>query len=155
MWASLERRISDAENKVSNLQHDYQRDLTQLLGEVREVTHRVNGGLSNSVGEVKVDNVKIKLEISELYHTLDKAVLEMKSSMRESTDLTKLMVSNFEEHKLTPVEKELDLMKKTIIYGLVGAVIVFLGQKGINIAWDKVFADKPRITASAPAQGKR
>jgi len=146
--ASLDRRLTDLDFKLVNLQRDYQRDYTQLEHAITEVTNRVNNGLSPSVNQVRKENSDNKLSISDLAHVLDKTVSEMKSIVRESADLTKLMITNFEQHKLKPVEEEVGLMKKTFIYGLVGAVIVVLGQKGINVVWDKITkADKPGVVS--------
>lgn len=149
-WASLERRLSELENKSNNFERDWNRESAQLDQRISEITNRVNMGLSPSVQKAIQDTADGKLMISELRHGIDKSIIEMKSLVRETTDLTKLMVSNFDEHKLKPVANEVGLIKKTFVYGLVGAVIVFLGQKGINLAWDKIFkSDSPAATESA------
>ncbi len=147
-WSSLERRISDVEGKLSQTQRDYQRDVTQLTHEVKEITNRVNHGLSNSVNDVKIDNVNIKLAHSELRHDLEKSIHEMRGFVNTSTDLTKLMVNNFADKDLKPVKEEISYMKKTFIYGLVGALIVFVGQKAIGVVWERIF-DHDRITTTA------
>jgi hypothetical protein len=138
-WLALERRVSDIDAKVANLQRDYQRDYTELARDIRENTGRVNNGLSPSIQKALQDNSDNKLSIASLGNVVEKAVIEMKSIVRETTDLTKLMLSNFEQNKLKPVESEVDLIKKTFVYGLIGMMIVFAGQKGINFVWDKFF----------------
>lgn len=88
---------------------------------------------------------------------------EMRNMVRESSEHTRLMVENFDKHRLTtainsfdehrltpalrdfdenqlkPVIKQMDLITKTFVYGLVGMMIVFIGQKGINLIWDGFF----------------
>lgn len=160
-WASLERRLSDLASSTAQLQRDYQRDVTQLTHEVKEITNRVNLGLSNSVHNVEVDNVKIKLAQSEQSAAFDKSLAQMAEKVREYTELTQLLVKNseknadlklgnFEKDQLAPVKDEVGLMKRTFIYGLAGAVIVFLGQKVINIGWDAVIKPRPTVIAPAP-----
>ncbi len=143
-WMTLERRLSDLESKHSQLQRDYQRDVTEFSHEVKEITNRVNFGLSNSVHAVEKDNIAIKLAQSEQSHAFDKSLGEMRAVVREHTDLTKLMVNNFDTLKLQPVQDDVSMIKKTFIYGLVGALVVFIGQKGLNILWERVF-DRPAL----------
>jgi len=146
---SLDRRVSEHDSKLAGLQREYERETTQLRQEIKEVTNRVNMGLSPSVQSVIRENAQSQLLIKDLERTLDKAINEMRSVVRESAELTKLMVSNFDEHKLGPVKEEVGLMKKTLIYGLVGALLCFAGQKGINILWDRVF-EKRTVAPAAP-----
>lgn len=146
-WITLDRRLSDLESKHAQLQRDYQRDVTELSHDVKGITNRVNMGLSNSVHAVEKDNIAIKLAQSEQSHGFDKSIGEMRAVVREHTDLTKLMVNNFDTLKLKPVQDDVSMIKKTFIYGLVGALVVFLGQKGMNLLWDRVM-DKPAIVTT-------
>ncbi len=72
---------------------------------------------------------------------------EMKDMVRETTEHTRSMIENFDKYKLVPVTEEVGLIKKTFIYGLVGVMIVFVGQKGINILWDKIFLHDVPVTS--------
>jgi seryl-tRNA synthetase len=142
---SLDRRVSDHDNKLSLAQRDY----TELSHEIKELMNRINNGISPSVNEVRKENAAITLSIAELSHKLELSTMDMKSVVRESADHTRLMIQNFDEHKLRPVETEVAFMKKTFIYGVVGALIVVLGQAGINVIW-KRFAgpEKTAITTA-------
>ena len=64
-----------------------------------------------------------------------------------------MKVQNFEEQVITPIRAEVGFMKKTFVYGVLGAVIVVLGQKVINSVWDKVFS-KDEIKQSSIADLK-
>ncbi len=145
--ASLDRRVSEHDSQLSSSQRDY----TELTHEIKELMNRINNGVSPSVNEVRKENSEIKLSIADLSHKLDINTIEMKTTVRESAELTRTMLHNFEKAKLEPVEKEVGMMKKTFIYGLVGAVIVFMGQKGINLVWEKVFRVEDKMTIVAPA----
>lgn len=146
-WVSLERRVSDLDNKMSIIQRDYQRDVDRLSQENAKVSERVNMGLSPSVNKAIQDTAHSELLISQLTNALEKTASEMRKIVTDTADLTKLMLRNFEENKLKPVEAEVGFMKKTFIYGIVGALMVFIGQKALNLAWDKVF--KPGIVVVA------
>jgi len=150
-WIALERRVSDMDTRLSNLQRDYQRDYTDLSRDIKENTGRVNNGLSPSIQKALQDNSDIKLTISDLKNTVEKTVGEMRSIVRESTDLTKLMIANFEQHKLKPVEDEVGFMKKTFVYGVVGMVIVFFGQMGLKAVFDRLFHDSSGAVAAPHA----
>jgi chromosome segregation ATPase len=145
--ASLDRRITDHDAKLTGTQRDY----TELTHEIKELLNRINNGVSPSVNEVRKENSQIKLDIADLSHKLDITTMEMKQTVRETADLTRTMLANFEKAKLEPVEREVGFMKKTFIYGVVGALIVFVGQKGLNAMWDRVFMPEKHISAPAPA----
>ena len=133
--ASLDRRVSEHDAKLSNSQRDY----TELTHEIKELMNRINNGVSPSVNEVRKENSEIKLQISELNHSLEINMRDMKQVVRESADHTRLMVENFEKARLAPLEHDMSFIKKTFVYGLIGALIVFLGQKGMSLVWDRVF----------------
>lgn len=133
--SSLDRRVADHDKKIADTQRDY----TELSHSIQELLNRLNNGLSPSVQSVLKENAEIKLSISELSHELKLSTLEMKGVVRETAEHTRLMIKNFDDHKLIPVANEVGFIKKTFIYGLVGALIVFLGQKGMSVLWDKVF----------------
>lgn len=133
--SSLDRRVSDHDKKINDAQRDY----TELRHSIQELLNRLNNGLSPSVQSVLKENSEIKLSISDLSHELKMSTIEMKGVVRETAEHTRLMIKNFDEHKLIPVANEVGFIKKTFIYGLVGALIVFLGQKGMNVVWEKVF----------------
>ena len=135
LMASLDRRVGDHDKKISDVQRDY----TEMSHEIKELLNRINNGVSPSVNEVRKENSEIKLAIANLSHQMKLDQMDMKAMVRETTDHTRLMVKNFDEHKLDPAVKEMGFIKKTFIYGLVGALIVFLGQKGMSVMWDKVF----------------
>jgi hypothetical protein len=156
--ASLDRRITDHDNKIAGNQKDH----TELVHEIKELMNRINNGVSPSVNAVRKENSEIKLQLADLSHKMDISLIEMKSMVRESAELSRSMVTNFEKAKLEPLEKSVDdklkpvredihFMKKTFIYGLVGAVIVFGGQKVIEFTWDRVFrAPVPASVKSEP-----
>ncbi len=150
-WVSLDRRLSDLDTKVANLIRDYQRDIDKLTQENKQVTERVNMGLSPSVQKAIQDTAKAELLISQLSNSLEKTAGEMKGIVTDTASLTNKMIANFQEFKLKPVEDEVGFMKKTFIYGIVGAVIVFIGQKSMNLVWDKVFKPDEAIVAVQPA----
>lgn len=133
--ASLDRRITDHDNKISTAQRDH----TELVQEIKQLMERINQGVSPSVNAVRQENSEIKLTLSDLSHKMDMNMMEMKSTVRESADLTRTMLNNFENSHVEPLEKEVGFMKKTFIYGIVGAVLVFIGDKAINAVWDRVF----------------
>lgn len=141
--ASLDRRLSDNDSKISGIQRDH----TELSHEIKQLMERINLGLSPSVNAVRQENAEIKLALADLSHKMDISQIEMKTMVRESTELTRSMLNNFEKAKVEPLDKEVGFMKKTFIYGLVGAVIVFIGQKGLNVLWERVFERIP-ITAT-------
>lgn len=148
--ASLDRRVTGHDAKFAEVQRDY----SEVTHEVKEVLNRINGGLSPSINKVKDDNGEIKISLKDLSHHMDISMMEMRNLVRESTEHTRLMVDNanknhaatlegFEKDKLAPVAAEVGMIKKTFIYGLVGAVIVFLGQRGMNAMWDRIFTKEP------------
>lgn len=130
--ASLDRRITDHDNKISNGQRDY----TEMTHEIKELLNRINNGVSPSVNLVRQENSEIKLSLADLSHKMDINTIEMKTTVRESAELTRNMLKNFEESKLAPIEKEVGYIKKTFIYGLVGMFVVFIGTKALNATWD-------------------
>jgi seryl-tRNA synthetase len=140
--ASLDRRVSEHDTKISNGQRDY----TELAHEIKELMNRINNGVSPSLNEVRKENSEIKLSIADLSHKLELSTIDMKAVVRESADHTRLMIKNFDDHKLAPIEKEIGFMKKTFIYGLVGALFVFIGQKGINVAYEKIFKSDATVS---------
>lgn len=133
--ASLDRRITDHDSKLASNQRDY----TELTHEIKELMNRINNGVSPSVNEVRKENSEIKLSIAELSHKLELSMIDMKGVVRESAEHTRAMIDNFDKYRLNPTEREVGFMKKTFVYGVVGALIVFLGQKGFAVVWDKVF----------------
>ena len=141
--ASIDRRVTDHDNKLAMTQRDY----TELSHEIKELMNRINNGISPSVNEVRKENAAITLSIAELSHELKLTTMDVRSVVRESAEHTRLMIQNFEEHKLKPIESEVGFMKKTFIYGVVGAIIVVLGQLGINTIIKKFFSsEKPALT---------
>lgn len=139
--ASLDRRLSENDVKIVGIQRDY----SEITQQVKQVLDRINGGLSPSVNEVRKENAEIKLGLKDIAHKIDMDMIEMKSMVRESAEHTRLMVDNFDKHRLAPVVQDVSFIKKTFIYGLVGALIVFLGQKGMSAIWDRVFEKRPAI----------
>lgn len=131
---SLDRRISEHDGKITSVQ----RDFTEVSHEVKEVLNRINGGLSPSVNEVRKENAEIRLTLKDLGYKIDSDLKDMKGIVRESAEHTRLMIENFEKHRLSPVANDVDFIKKTFIYGLVGALVVFLGQKGMSLIWAKI-----------------
>ncbi len=144
--SSLDRRVSEHDGKFSIVQ----RDFAEVSHEVKEVLNRINGGLSPSVNEVRKENSEIKLSLKDLAHKIDLDMIDMRNMVKESTEHTRLMIDNFERFRLKPVADDVNFIKKTFIYGLVGALIVFLGQKGMNVLWDRVFVGP--ATVATPHQ---
>lgn len=136
--SSLDRRVSEHDSILADTQRDY----TELTHEIKELMNRINNGVSPSVNEVRKENSEIKLSISDLSHKLDLSMIDMKSVVRESAEHTRLMIENFDSNKLIPLSTDVSFIKKTFIYGLVGALIVFIGQKGMSSIWDRIFTDK-------------
>ena len=145
--ASLDRRIADHDAKLSSSQRDY----TELTHEIKELLNRINNGVSPSVNAVRQENSDIKLSLSDLSHKMDINTIEMKTTVRESAELTRSMLNNFEKSKLEPVEKEVGFMKKTFVYGLVGGLLVFAAQRGLNLVWDRIF--RPQVQAASSQDG--
>ncbi len=114
--------------------------------EIKQVLERINQGLSPSVNAVRQENTEIKLSLQKLEHTFEMDMKDMKGMVRESTELVRSMLDNFHTSKVEPVATRLGFIEKTFVYGLVGAVIVFLGQKGINEIYDRVFLKRIAIT---------
>lgn len=141
--ASLDRRISDNDAKYSVMQ----RDQTELSHAIKQLLERINQGLSPSVNAVRQENSEIKLALADLTHKMEISQIEMKTMVRESTELTRTMLSNFEKAEVKPMKDEIGFIKKTFIYGLVGALIVFIGEKGLNMLWGRVF-EHTSITAT-------
>ena len=141
---SLDRRVSDQEEKISDTRRDY----TELSHEIKELLNRINNGVSPSVNEVRKENSEIRLAIANLSHQIEIEKIEMKTVVRESAEHTRLMIENFDASKLSPVIREVGHIKKTFINGIVGAVIVAIGAKGINIIWDKVFIKETQMTST-------
>ncbi len=144
--ASLDRRITDHDNKISSASRDH----TELTHEIKQLMDRINNGVSPSLNKVRDANEEIKLSLKELSHQFDLDRREMKDMVRESTEHTRLMVENFDKHRLAPVERDNSFMKKTFIYGLVGALIVFTGQKAMSVLWEKVFEKRVIAQVNAP-----
>lgn len=141
---ALDRRVSDHDIRLTEVKRDY----TEVTHSIQELLNRVNNGLSPSVNRVKDDNEQIKLTMLEVSHTMKDELKEMRGVVRESAEHTRLMVENFEKHQLGPVVREVGFIKKTFIYGLVGALIIFIGQRAIGHFWDKIFKnDIPSIYA--------
>ncbi len=145
--ASLDRRIVDHDNKLASSARDH----TELAHEIKELLNRINNGVSPSVNKVRDDNVEIKSSLKDLAHQIDLDMRGMKDMVRETTEHTRLMVTNFEKHRLEPVEREIGFMKKTFLYGLVGAGLVFAGNITLGILWKKFF--ESRVVVTVPAQG--
>ena len=143
--ASLDRRVSDHDGKLSSIQRDY----TEVSHEIKELLNRLNNGLSPSVNKVRDENAEIKSELKDIRHDLSDGIKDMKGMVRETADLTKQMLENFEKGKLAPVAQEVGFMKKTFVYGLVGALIVFAGQRIMGNFWDRLFRE--RAATAAPA----
>ena len=142
--SSLDRRVSEHDSILADTQRDY----TELTHEIKELMNRINNGVSPSVNEVRKENSEIKLSISDLSHKLELSMIDMKSVVRESAEHTRLMIENFDSNKIAPLSTDVSFIKKTFIYGLVGALIVFIGQKGMSAIWEKIFTDK--IVAGKP-----
>lgn len=140
--ASLDRRISEHDEKIA----DAARDHTELTHEIKQLLERINNGVSPSVNKVREVNEEIKGEIRDLAHKFELDRREMKDMVKESTEHTRLMVENFDKHRLAPIERDMGFMKKTFLYGLVGALIVFVGQKAISVVWEKVFDQRVAAT---------
>ena len=158
-WTSLDRRVTELDNKFASLQRDYDRDVDQLTHKNEEVTNRVNRGLSPSVQKAIQDTADAKLLIKDLDFLIKNIAADMKNVFGETIELTRkmhdnlrenntLILKNFDQDRLRPVESEVGFIKKTFIYGLVGAGIVFIGQKTMNFAWDKIEAwrQPPAVT---------
>ncbi len=139
--SSLDRRVSGHDKDMA----DIKRDFTEVSHEIKEILNRVNNGLSPSVGEVRKENSEIRLSIQALSHKIELDMIEMKGMVRETTEHTRHMVDNFDKHKVTPVANEMNFIKKTFVYGLVGALIVFLGQLTMKNLWDKIFKPETPI----------
>lgn len=142
-WSSLDRRVSEHDSKITKTERDY----TELSHDIRQVLERINGGLSPSVNKVRDDNNEIKISLKDLAHQIEKEKLEMKNLVRESTEHNRLMIENFEKHRLGPVAEKIARIETTFIYGLVGMLIVFLGQRGLNFVWDKFIKNDVPIQA--------
>lgn len=136
--ASLDRRIIEHENKISNTH----KEITQLSHGINQLTERINQGVSPSVNAVRQENSEIKLALADMRHKFEIDIIDMKAMVREATELTRSMLHNFEKTKVEPMQVEMGFIKKTFVYGLVGAFIVFVGQKAMNNVWDKVFIEK-------------
>lgn len=136
--ASLDRRIIEHENKIANTH----KEITQLSHGINQLSERINQGVSPSVNAVRQENSEIKLALADMRHKFEIDIIDMKAMVRESTELTRTMLHNFEKTKVEPMQIEMGFIKKTFVYGLVGAFIVFVGQKTMNIVWDKIFISK-------------
>jgi hypothetical protein len=145
---SLDRRVSEHDARLATV---FARDV-ELAHEIKQLLERINQGVSPSVNAVRQENSEIKLSLADLRHKFEIDMIEMKTMTRESVELTRSMLHNFQEGTIQPIQKEVGFMKKTFIYGLVGAFIVFIGEKGLNAAWDKFF-EKQRAPLSAPTRG--
>lgn len=141
--SSMDRRITDHDQKLTAVQRDY----TEVSHEIKELLNRINNGLSPSVNKVKDDNAEIKGQLKDLKHDLSDGLKDMRGMVRESAELTRSMLENFEKGQLQPLAMDVGFIKKTFIYGVVGALVVFLGQRGLNVIWDRIF--KPPISAPA------
>ncbi len=133
--SSLDRRVSGHDNEITIVK----RDFSEVSQQLKQILDRINGGLSPSVNEVKRDNAEIRLLIKDLSHKIDLDMRDMKTMVRESTEHSQLMLANFEKQHVQPITEEFGNFKKMFIYGLVGALIVFIGQKGLGMLWDRVF----------------
>lgn len=142
--ASLDRRVSDHDTKLAEAQRDH----TELSHEIKQLLERINQGVSPSVNAVRQENAEIKLSLADLSHKFDIGIIDMKTMVRESTELTRSMLKNFDESKVEPVKAEIGLIKKTFIYGLVGSLIVFIGEKTMNLIWQHV--EKKAAIVAAP-----
>lgn len=140
--ASLDRRITDHDNKIASAQRDH----TELVHEIKELMNRINNGVSPSVNKVKDDNAEIKIQIKDLSHQMEIEMRDMKNMVRESTELQRSMLTNFQQAELGPVKADVSFMKKTFIYGVVGMVIVFVGNLGLQALWARI-ASKVDIPA--------
>jgi len=133
--SSLDRRISEHDAKLSNSQRDY----TELTHEIKELMNRINNGVSPSVNEVRKENSEIKLQLADLSHSLELNMRDMKDMVKQSSEHTRAMVENFDKARLQPVEREHGYIKKTFIYGVIGALTVFAGNKIFSVLWERVF----------------
>lgn len=132
--ASLDRRISEHDTKIAEAQRDH----TELSHEIKQLLERINQGVSPSVNAVRKENSEIKLSLADLKHKFEIDMIDMKTVVRESAELTRTMIKNFDESKVEPIKSEVGLIKKTFIYGLVGALIVFLGEKTMSMVWQHI-----------------
>lgn len=148
--ASLDRRVSDHDNKIAQ----GARDLTQLSLEIKQLLERINQGVSPSVNAVRQENSEIKLALADMKHKFELDMIDMKTMVRESTELTRSMLHNFETAKIAPLNSEIGFIKKTFIYGLVGAGVVFIGEKVMNVIWEKVFPIAPTAIVETHISGK-
>lgn len=144
--ASLDRRVSDHDNKISQ----GNRDLTQLSLEIKQLLERINQGVSPSVNAVRHENGEIKLQLAEMKHKFELDMVDMKTMVRESTELTRSMLHNFDTGKIAPMNSEIGFIKKTFIYGLVGAGVVFIGERVMNVVWEKVFPSMATVAHHTP-----
>ncbi len=142
--ASLDRRVSDHDTKLAATQRDH----TELSHEIHQLLERINQGVSPSVNAVRQENSEIKLQLSDIKHQFEIDQIELKTMVRESTELTRTMLHNFDKSKVEPMQAEVGLIKKTFIYGLVGALIVFIGQKTMNMVWERI--EKKTVITAAP-----
>jgi hypothetical protein len=154
-WASLDRRLSELESKMSLLQRDYQRDFTDLQRDIRENTARVNNGLSPSIQSVIKENGENRVAIEKLTNLVNATASDMRSVVTGTAELTSKMLANFKEHEVAPVKAELDFIKRIFIYGTVAGVVGFLTLKGTEIGWKAVFDREERVVVKAPLPSKK
>jgi hypothetical protein len=142
--SSLDRRVSDHDTKIANTQRDY----TELGHEIKELLNRINNGVSPSVNEVRKENSEIKLAIANIDHEFKIGMMEMRNMVKGVVDGMDLKVHNFEVNEIAPMRRDMNRIQTVLFYGLVGALIVFAGQKVLGNAWDKFF-EKPKVESIA------
>jgi hypothetical protein len=137
---SLDKRVSDHDTKIANTQRDY----TELGHEIKELLNRINNGVSPSVNEVRKENSEIKLAIANMDHKFEIGMIEMKSMVKSVVDKVDTDIYSFDENTIKPIRKDMNRIQGVLFYGLVGALIIFAGQKLLGSLWDKVFSQEPK-----------
>ncbi len=136
---SLDRRVSDHDSKLANAQRDY----TELGHEIKQLLERINNGVSPSVNEVRKENSEIKLAISNMEHKFDIGMMEMKGMVEGVVGGINMKIESYDENTIIPIRKDMNRIQGVLFYGLVGALIIFSGQKILGSLWDKVFNKEP------------
>jgi len=134
-WESHDRKLAEHENKISDVKRDY----SEIRHEIRQLMERINMGISPTQNKILEKQSDIEMSLTQMDHKMELKLIGMEEKINTVAEGINLKIESFHENEIMPVKSDIEILKKTLIYGVVTGAIGVLITLGGKTAWDKMF----------------